>query len=369
MKTVEKHISTKSKLALNTIFTMLILFGFLSCSKEEDGEDLVTEVPKVEEEVKSIFGRWEVLSGTLVYGDNKFIYINKENTIDILDEDNLGFRNEFSTNITVTENQFTMSSGEGGSSIYNYSFESDGSLNILSPDGDPVKLKKTVAGPIAEEWIKDISILSEGNSLWERKIDIAFDGNYLLGYHDYKIHRVDPNDLSIVDSFTTAYSCVAVELEKSDSSFRQLFQVQSSSDSFHSFIYSSNEKYYTSIEIGGAIKGIASVTPGYLWVSSHNEKSLYYYKSNGALSPGEILETVALNFQPNGLDYQNGFLYVTDYDKVFKCQTTPVFKAVETYELPRHDIGGIAFDGNSFWLSAESYAGDVNKLLKVDIPF
>ena len=166
----------------------------------------------------------------------------------------------------------------------------------------------------------------------------------------------------------TTNSAFAVEIEKSNTPQRQLFQSDNGSAKFKSYIYASNELYYTSIELGPWIRGIASVEPGYLWASSSNSSALYYYKSNGALTPGEILQTIPLDFQPDGLDFQDGFLYVTERNRVHKCQTSPNFSAVETYKIAGNSVYGIAYDGNNFWLSSQSWGETGYKVLKVDMP-
>jgi hypothetical protein len=179
---------------------------------------------------------------------------------------------------------------------------------------------------------------------------------------------IDPVDFSVVETMPTTNSAYAVEIEKSETPQRQLFQSDNGYTKFKSYIYASNDLYYTSIELGAWISGIASVEPGYLWAASSNNSSLYYYKSNGALTPGEVLETIPLDFQPNGLDYQDGFLYVTERNRVHKCRTSPDFKAIETYKIADNNVYGIAYDGANFWLSTQTWGEVGYKLLKVEIP-
>jgi hypothetical protein len=50
---------------------------------------------------------------------------------------------------------------------------------------------------------------------------------------------------------------------------------------------------------------------------------------------------------------------------IARCSVAP-FKALDTYELVGYSIFGIAFDGTSFWVSAEELKTNENKILNVD---
>lgn len=350
---------------MKPMLMILILMGVLSCSKD-DGP-----APQPVIEVATVFGQWQVVSGDFRGSGTRYVYVNEDNTIYFLAEDELGFRDDYRTNITVSENQVTLSSeGQGGSPIYNYRLDGENLTIQLPYEAPDVQLKRTNSGPDADSWIRSLVPLDEGTAYWERDVDIAFDGRHILGYdHDSRdILKVDPEDFSVVDRMPSSHSANAVEIEKSDAATKQLFQSDNGGDTFYSYFYPSNALYYRSNELGAWIKGLASISPENLWVSSSNEQALYRYKSNGSLSPGEILETIPLSFQPEGLDYQNGFLYVTDSNKVFKCQTTPEFRVVETFDLSGNSISGIAFDGTYYWLSVTRWEDNTNRLIKVTLP-
>ncbi|MBD0777358.1 hypothetical protein HPE56_06105 [Maribacter sp. ANRC-HE7] len=341
----------------------LLLFAWVvvltSCNKDEASAE--------PEQTDGIYGKWEVVSGEILINDAKYIYINTDDTFIVQSEDNRGFRDDYKTNITVTDIQITISAW--GTSIYNYTLEGN-ELTLIPPyDSPPILLRRIANDNEADNWIERLSILDQGNVPWGRDMDITFDGEFLLGYHgeDGNILQINPNDFSIAGTIPSTTRLSAVEIEKSDSSYRQLFLGGSGSGTFDSFLYSSNSLYYTSIPVGAYIRGIASIEPGQLWLNSHNEEKLYKYKSNGALSPGEILETIDLGFQPNGMDYRDGYLYMVKDNKIFKCTTSSGLRAVETYSLDYHEIDGITFDGTNFWLNAESYEEEGYKLIKVDL--
>ena len=320
-------------------------------SKGDPGEDAAAAAI-------TAYGKWEVISGDFIIDHSKYIYINEDNTIDILAEDALGFKSDLATNVLVTENQLTLSGGEMGSSINNYRIEGD-NMTIFPPyETDPIVMARRPNDNEASNWIKNIAILNEGDVSWGRDVDITFDGTYILGYDETErqILKIDPDDFTVAETIATPNTAYVVEIEKSNTPQRQLFQTDDGYAQFKSYIYASNDPYFTSIEIGPWIKGIASVAPGYLWASSSNNSALYHYKSNGSLTPGEILETIPLDFQPEGLDFQDGFLYVTERNRVHKCETSPNFRAVETFKLTGGNVKGIAYDGSDFWLSTRTWA-------------
>ncbi len=348
---------------LRTLFILIMTVAITSCNKDDNSPEPMQQ--------NSVYGKWEVTSGEVAINDSKFVYINSDNTVIILGEDARGFRNDLKTNITVTDSQITMSGagGQGTPLIINYSLEADKLIMNLPYNLPKVTLQRRAVDNDADNWITSLSILDQGNAPWGRDNDIAFDGEYILGYSsdDSSILQINPTNFSVAGSIPTTSYPRALDIEKTDSPYRQLFQGDSGDETFDSYIYSSNSKYYTSIPLGSWMKGIASIEPGQLWISSHNEEKLYRYKSNGALSPGEILQTIDLGFQPKGMDYRDGYLYMVKYDKIYKCTTSPDLRAVETYSLKQHDIDGITFDGNNFWLNAESWESDGYRLIKVDL--
>ena len=344
------------------LFLFILAITITSCNKDDNSPEPI--------QAKTIYGKWEVTSGEMAINDSKYVYINEDNTIHILSEDNRGFRDSYTTNITISENQIILSGGgQGGSSINNYTLEENKLTIVLPYDAPPAILERRTMDNEASNWVTSLNILEQGNAPWGRDNDIAFDGEFILGYYsdESSILKIDPSNFSITSTIPTTNHPRAIDVEKSNSPHRQLFQGDSGNGTFDSYIYSSNSKYYTSIPLGPWIKGIASIEPELLWVNSHNEEKLYKYKSNGSLSPGEIVQTIDLDFQPRGMDYRDDYLYMVKYDKIYKCTTSPDLKAVETYSLKRHDIDGITFDGTNFWLNAESYDEDGYKLIKVDL--
>ncbi len=351
------------KIALQKILSVLMVsaiaaLSFTSC-KKDDGP---TDMPIVEEQ--TIFGAWEITDGSLVLQNAAYVHINEDNTINILAEDGLGFKREYTTNITVTENQLTMSSGYG-SQINNYNL--DGNVLTISPPGSSgdVTLTKNNVSPSVADWIMDLSAINEGNAPFDAEVDIAYNGTQLLvgnGYSGENIALVNPTTFAIEGEIVTTRSAFAVEVEKYNSTGKYIFQSDNGNDKFYGYREDDNSLQVESFGTGAWIKGLASIDENQIWVSSNSEEALYLYRYDGA---DEILNTINLDFQPGGLDYQNGFLYVSEGNRIHKCQTTPSFKAVETYRIQNHNVNGIAYDGANFWLS--TYSSGSNKLVKIDL--
>ncbi|WP_291866690.1 hypothetical protein [Maribacter sp.] len=366
----------KKKQYHRSLFILSIIISLVASCNPEDGEDGAMgaqgeQGPASEDAITitpAAYGIWEVTSeiGSDVA---KYVYINEDNTLNILSEDQLGFKRAERTNVTVSVNQITTNGYYGSlNGINNYEVDGDILTLTKSFDPNPVIMQRSSTAPNPSDWITELTILDEGNTTWDRAVDIAFDGTYLLGFnsHDRNIEQINPNNFSLEGVIPTTRSAYAVEIEKSDDPNRQLFQSDNGFRNYHSYIYSSNSFYYTSIDLGAWITGIASKVPGELWVASGNEQTLYHYFSHGSLSPGEILGTISLDFAPNGLDYRDGFLYVTEGNRVHKCQITPEFRAIETYELRNHNVSGITYDGTNFWL-ASTNTNNIQKLVKIDL--
>ncbi|WP_303318298.1 hypothetical protein Q4Q34_10660 [Flavivirga abyssicola] len=346
----------------NVIFkAILLVLGIimLGCNNDDD---------KVATNKDLVIGKWQVDSGNLLTSGTKYIYINNDNTINILTEDELGFKGEVSTKVSLTDDQITITLE--GPFIVKYTFKDD-ILTLQPPTAGAIVLSRAVSPPDVTNWVKELSILEEGAAPWSdtRDIDIAYDGTYILGgdVNDRKIFKVNPTNFNIEGIIPTIHAASSVEIEKSDASLKQLFQSDGGRKVFLSYIYSSNTMFYESIDLGRWIIGLASVEPGYLWVASQSESKLYLYKSNGSLTPGEVVHEIPLDFKPLGLDYQDGYLYVSDRERIHKCQTIGGFKAIESYKLPNHEIHGVAFDSSSFWLNTYNHNEGKVKLVKTNL--
>ncbi len=337
---------------IKSTFILFVVLTAFSCGKKDED----AKPPEIE----NAFGTWEIISGHATYFEKnaKYVHINEDNTIDILSEDALGFKGDFSAIITVSDKQITISSYS--SSIYNYILEED-KLTMTGGDGNTIVLKRNSI-PDASVWVKELSILSEGAAPWDGNVDIAYNGTHIVYGKDRDSNRiglVNTNNFILEGEIITSKSAYAVEVEKFDSPERYIFQSNNGHSSFYAYFEDTNTQSFESLNLGAWIKGLASIDDKTIWVSSGNEGQLYYY--NYFNVPHQILQTIDVDFQPKGLDFQDGFLYVSDGIRIHKCQTTPTFRAIESYRIPNHRISGVAFDGVNFWFST------TDKLIKSNL--
>lgn len=346
----------KNLLKYSIIFLTIICFN---CNNDDDNGYNTQNL---------LIGQWEISSGFLAFGTDKYVYFNTNNTVDILRETTENFRGKFSPNFSISANEVIIeeTGGQGADGIFSYTIE--GNLLTLSSGSREIVLQRIDNGPELSDWIKELSVLSVGSAPWEGEVDIAFTYDktrivYGKSSSSGHIALIDPETFEEVGQIETTRSARAVEIEKFNAPSRYVFQSDNGSDQFYGYTESSNTLSFTSLEIGSWIRGLASVDGVTIWVSSNNESSLYLYNYFNAA----IEITRELNIQPKGLDYQNGFLYVCDGFYVHKCQVSPIFEVLESYEIPNVAIEGIAFDGTNFWVNGYNFLNETNNLIKTSL--
>ncbi len=344
-------------------FILIILVAgiCIRCSNDDNSNT----PPGIEIPIAVIDGSWEHSSGIILDGSIKFIAIDKEKEVLImLFENELGFKGIEQFDVTINENSINFGATTEISELgyvldkneLKITFRSNTAIfNRLDTDLDP------------DNWVKTLTVLQNAVVPF-KDIDIAFDGSSILGYseEDAGILKINPETLAIESVIATTLAPKSVEIEKSDTN-PLLFQASSGSNTFRASFYNTGETFYTSIDNQGSITGLASEKSGYIWVATDNDEYINRYKSNGSLSPGEIVQQIDLKFNSvNGLDFQGGHLYVADGQYLYKCQVTPEFKAIKSYRIPGYSLKGVAFDGTNFWFNTQ---GEDNAfhLLKSDL--
>ncbi len=350
-----KNLIKNTMLIFKTTIILLVVCTAFSCGKKD-------EVTVAQE---AAFGKWELTgNGHFSNEHEKYVHINSDNTINILSEDSWGFKSDRSKIVTVSDDQISMSGfGEGGFIIYNYTLAED-TLILENATGKTIELIRNNSIPGVSDWFEELTILSEGPAPWEETVDIAYNGTHIVygnGRASETIGLVNPDNFNLDGEITTTHSAYAVEVEKRDASDRYIFQGDNGFGKIYAYTENTNAFVFKSLDLGAWIYGLASIDDENIWASSGNERQLYLYN----YSSQEIIQTIDLDFKPRGLDYQGGFLYVSDGTKIHKCQTIPTFKPLESYGIKNHRIYGIAYDGTNFWLN-----GRVNgsyKLIKTDL--
>ncbi|MBG47284.1 MAG: hypothetical protein CML05_03230 [Pseudozobellia sp.] len=359
----------------NSVFFIAIVFlastMFTNCKKDDDSpqpeientppQETAEETP--EEEPLKIDGTWAVSSTDFYeYQYTSYFIINPDNTLTILDEDEMGFRDLNNANYTHDEenSQITINFGFG-SSLANYTLTED-ELVLSFPDGT-VTLNKNEA--IADnQWLEELTILEEGDAPWTDSVDIAWNGSQILvgnGYEADDIGIVNPETFALDGTITTTRSAFAVEIEKFDDPSKYLFQSSNGSAKFYIYQESDNTYLEESLDMGAWIYGLASIDERRIWAASGNERSLYLYNYN----TDTIEQTIELDTRPNGLDYQDGHLYVCANNKLFKCDVSDGLQVVNSYSIPNVQIYGVAYDGSNFWVYGER--NNEGKLIKIDL--
>mgnify|MGYP001228890890 CR=1 FL=1 len=338
------------------ILIAIFLVGVLnfSCSGDDDGGGM---------DNLSVVGTWEVLSGTNFENAVNFVF-KSDNTFAILYQDELGFRDVQSGNYSDNTDSSQLTMQFFIATLVNYNLEGD-QLNLNFSDGETVTLRRTQDNPEAN-WITNLTILQEGNAPWTEDSDIAWNGTHILlgnGYEVEDIGLINPETLELDDVITTTESAFAVEVEKSNFADRYIFK---SDNGFSKYMfYTEDTETYVgeSTDLGPWINGIASVGNSDVWVSSGNNNALYLHDYASDL----IEKTIDLGDRSaDGLDYQDGFLYVCSQGNLYKCDVSGSDIIItDTYGLPGYVINGVAFDGSNFWVNA--IQGNQGKLIKINL--
>ncbi|WP_044403154.1 hypothetical protein [Lacinutrix sp. Hel_I_90] len=349
-----------------TLLLILLSICLFHCSKnDDDAADNSTNGAS-----NPLLGQWEITSGSFIHDSDKYIYFNTDNTANILRETSDNFKGIYSPNYSITNNQVTIdgTGGQGSPGVFSYTITEN--TATLSNGSSSKILQKIDNGPSSSSWVEELSILLQGNAPWDGEVDLAFTYDktaivYGKTTDADHIGLIDPDTFLEIGQIATTNSAIAVEIEKYNAPERYVFQSDNGSDNFHAYYENSNNLGFDSVATGAWIKGLASVNTTTLWVASSNESSLYLY--NYAPSPDVIEQTIALEIQPEGLDYQNGFLYVCDGRFVHKCQVTPSFQVISSYRVKDTSISGIAFDGVNFWISGYNFTNESYTIVKTSL--
>ncbi|WP_445733448.1 hypothetical protein [Mariniflexile sp.] len=318
-------------------------------------------------EQNTIQGKWEVTGGVFLEGQPKYLIFNTDNTVSFLSEEVLGFKTDYKTAYVVNSDT-EMEINVQGLTPFQYTLD-ENALNIADGFGSTLQLIRNNAAPNANDWVQELSILTEGNAPWSGAVDMAFTYDktkIVYGMNDTStyIPFIDPATFTEVGLFGTPNLAKVVEIEKFAVPDRYLFQSNGNSNLIRvSSIDGSGTPF--NLEVETKIVGMASVDLDYLWVASNDDEGSLNLVN---VADNTIEQTIPLGFyNVNGLDYQNGFLYVADGVYLHKCQTTPTFKAIASYKVPNFGMQGIAFDGTNFWASAFDDTESSYKLIKTNL--
>ena len=334
---------------IKIIITIVLLISTIaSCKKEEP---------------KTIYDRWEVVSNSLDYNDEKYFIINDDKIIDRLYINEFGFKSTSSSLALITEDQISI----GYFGARNYILEED-KLTLIGLDDYVIVLKRNSSSPTKESWIKSLGILSEGSLPWSTNTgDIAFDGSHIVygstGSFPHRIAYINTNTFNMDREESPAQYAIGVAVEKSSAASRLIFQ--SNGIRVAGYTEDTNMETYSSDVFESGVRAIATLDADNYFVLLQEKLLLYKYTA-----PSSIIKTFEINRSLSGMTYQNGFLYACRGKYIYKCEINSTFKVLETYRLDNSKdsaIKGITFDGTNFWVTLDLYEEDSDKLMKIDL--
>lgn len=338
-------------------FLVLMSLFLFNCSSDDGGG-----ISNPDPDPTGIIGVWELDSGTGDLAEFQY-FVVRDNKIIFMSEQTYGFRSQFSLNAVLSDGQINVGGIVG---VLNYEI-SGNQLSVSSTSIGNGEFTKHTGSVNEDNFMQTLEILTETDAPWEYTVDIAFADNYIWGYNDNfnEIQKVNPITLVVDDSFATSNNAKAVEIENYTGSSPYHFESSGGSATFKSYDKGTSSLNWTSIDTGAWIHGLASgeVDSELIWVASNNTRTLYLY--NYGASPDEILESYVLDNSPQGLHYENGYLYVCYGGGLHKCDVSSGLEVVETYKIDGHEIDGVTYDGVNFWLN--SWSDGNSKLVKVDL--
>ncbi|MFK7811484.1 MAG: YncE family protein [Maribacter sp.] len=374
------------KLSRNTrivILLFFILITAISCCKEEI---VIKDSAEESFNENTVFGNWKIIGGYFTTADDTYVIFNDDNSIDILSEDNLGFRRIRSFLKVVPNNQIESTSRFVRLANYEYTLENNTLTLIDTETSSVISLKRISESPSTNDWIETLSIQERIDAPYNLNVDIGYDGNHILfanGSTNTAIARINPTNLDIASPIETATQTLTIETEKLGAGSNALvFLGLIDQPKFTAKENISDASVFDSNDLGTiatfglngpAIRGIASAGDKKVWVANANTQELFLYD----YISGTILQTISLNVTPLGLDFQAGHLYIADGNYLHKCQTEDNFKVIKSYKIPKHSISGIAYDGTNFWTNTDAVEnsftilggiqGNANSLQKLNL--
>ncbi|MEQ8218495.1 MAG: hypothetical protein RH981_09680 [Arenibacter sp.] len=357
--------NTLKKLEKDSIFKrvtkytliILVLGTLFNCHKNDDNDDNSIE--------NQLLGKWEVTGGTFLESQPKYLIFNSDNTVNFLSEHSLGFKANENFAYTVSGSEIKIN--VQGFFPFEFILEQN-TLQIIHGD-NALELTKNNSAPASDDWVKELSIVSKGAAPYGGNVDIAFTFDktkivYGMGSAATYIPLLDPITFTELGSIETTKKAKVVEIENYGVPDRFLFQSDENSN-LVSVYTMNNGVFQFTLQVDNDISGMASANSDFLWVvSNNNEGSINLVN----VADNTIDQSISLGYYNlYGMDYQNNYLYVTDGKYLHKCQTTPTFKAIISYEVPNFSLQGIAFDGTNFWASGFDDLESDYKLVKTNL--
>jgi hypothetical protein len=322
------------------------LFGLTVCALFSCKKDN-TSVPDY---ASGISGGWKYITGAT---SEKYLLIYKNRTFSILSSDNQGIRDRVDGILLVTNNQMVIEK-ENAVSIFNYKL--NGNNLTLSQPSQNITLSLDKTAPDTTAWIKELSIAARTKAPISETTDITYDGSliwYGNGYSSDYLYKINPTNFS-KDSVKITQYAFAVEADGND-----LWVSNDGGSTISRINKATGTTINSSTSLGSWIYGIAKDN-NYLWCYSHNEEKLYKYN----ITSNTVDLTTSISSSWEGLALTANFLYVASNGKLHKCSLSPLTETA-SFELRGYHIYGVAYDGNSFWVSAYALPNQWPEIIKL----
>lgn len=333
------------KLVVHAVLLIFIIFLVNSCKKDDDSTP---------DYVSGISGGWKYLSGAQ---NEKYLQVYQNRTCSMLSSDDQGIRDRQDATILVTNNQIMIDKGSqmGGSvSIFNYTLKKD--TLILTQPSLAITLVLDKTAPDTAAWVKTVSVTAQTKAPISDPTDITYDGALIWcgnAYSSHYLYSINPTNFTM-DSVKIGQYAWAVEADGNN-----LWVSSDGSSTISELNKSTGTTITTSVSMGAWIYGIAKDN-NYLWCYSSNEGMLYKYNS----TTNTVDLTTSISSYWNGMALVNGYLYVASNGKLHKCTLAPLM-GTASFDLPGYYIYGVAYDGNSFWVSAYALPNGWPQIMKL----
>lgn len=338
--------------------TVLLLFTVLlfNCSSDDDSPRLSN--------AEQLMGKWELVDGNFLGNETKYVIFNGDN-IKLLFQDEHGFKGRFDYDAieNVTETEFTFNTQ--GPIVYTYTIDGNTLTVTESIFNSTATFTRNNSSVTYDNWITTLNKEIEVNTPWTDATDIAyinFDGTSLILGYDAPTSFVSSINLATLSSGGGVFFN------------RQAFALTYDTDGDLFLNSNTNDTFLYATETDGTeIQSVdlnINMPINYLsyhndniWIASTSAKTIIFYNDLGQ-------DEYILSKQPYGIEYSNGFLYISTGNYLHKCNVTNTqIQAIETYDISSvGSIRGITSGENSLWINTQ-LSGSDDKLIKTSLTF
>ncbi|MEO6239809.1 MAG: hypothetical protein ABIQ40_00670 [Bacteroidia bacterium] len=340
------------------LFSFILLTSIFSACKKEGpsgpaGPPGSPGVNGIGSPDPNIYNKWQVISGL---PNTKYVIIKSDNSYFQLDSNAYGFKNLSSDAALITGSQIACFN------LFNYIISND-TLTLVNLYGTVI-LKKNTNAPDETQWVlpfTEIDSIASPVTNGDGREDLGFDGTNILWTADASsnaIYKINPTTHSVAGTvpLTNTYYYGQVNYAAANIWISNNATVDKVNPSNGNVISTSP----TLTTVTGPLTGMALAG-----------QNLWYCDWQGNISTWDIISnaiTPQLQYRTEGMEYVNGYLYMTKGNKIYKCELSPTFKVVASYAGDNNaSYQGITYDGSHFWVVKYNYNQNNYSLVKLSI--